>query len=299
MRLSEIVLVWWNSSLFCVSFTRQLVKAHGHPPKSKLHSQNQNWKMLICECKWAAHQLFWCACVWQMSTTGSVFGTVGTHTIASQTVHWLAGGNVSSDWRMSGLCVGRENEKAAAAGWKSQKKPEKFSDVNRRLKKNSTVLNRKLIFKLDCKKKKKKTDTEGWKMQFCLEKPRNKKCANCWIVLKWDVTVKIRPNLTQHDKLKCPKSVSLTSAASESEASRNQDSHSWANRGKTALSCLRMHEQPTKCVAYVVSPGGVEDTRKGAEIMLSLWLKGEENTACVQQMSHTQITVSVRGSAAK
>lgn len=60
-----------------------------------------------------------------------------------------------------------------------------------------------------------------------------------------------------------------------------------------------MHEQPTKCVAHLVSPVGVEDTRKGAEIMLSLWLKGEENTACVQRMSHTQITVSVRDFAAK
>lgn len=60
-----------------------------------------------------------------------------------------------------------------------------------------------------------------------------------------------------------------------------------------------MHEQPTKCVAHLVSPVGVEDTRKGAEIMLSLWLKGEENAACVQRMSHTQITVSVRDSAAK
>lgn len=160
MRLSEIVLVWWNSLLFRVSFTCQLVKADGHPSESKLHSHNQNWKMLI----WAneLHTSYSaCACVWQMSTTGSVFGTVGTRTIASQTVHWLAGGNVSSDWRMSGLCVGRENEKTAAAGWKSQKKPEKFSAVNGRLKKKtSTVLNRKLIFKLDCKKK-----NRHWRMK--------------------------------------------------------------------------------------------------------------------------------------
>lgn len=62
MRLSEIVLVWWNSLLFRVSFTCQLVKADGHPSESKLHSHNQNWKMLICACKWAAHQLF-CLCL--------------------------------------------------------------------------------------------------------------------------------------------------------------------------------------------------------------------------------------------
>lgn len=35
-----------------------------------------------------------------------------------------------------------------------------------------------------------------------------------------------------------------------------------------------MHEQPAKCLAHPESPVGVDDTRKGAEIMLSLWLKG-------------------------
>lgn len=169
MSLSEIMLVWWNCLLFCVSFTRQSVSkkmATLQNQNSTLRTKTQNAKMRICVCKWAAHQLFRCACVWQMSTTGSVFGTVGRHTIASQTaliswrecLFWLTHvWFVCRERKWKDCCIRLE---IAEGTWEIQRCKQK--------KKNpSIVLNRKLIFTLDSKKK---SDTEGWKMQFCLKK---------------------------------------------------------------------------------------------------------------------------------
>lgn len=77
-----------------------------------------------------------------------------------------------------------------------------------------------------------------------------------------NLTVRKGPNLLQHNKLKCPKSVSLTSATS-SWGARGKSGFSFKRkRRKIASSCLRLHNQPAKCVARLGSPVKVEDKSK-------------------------------------